>query len=357
VIDDIRHALRTVLASPERLRALLRDGPATAITILTFLRRIVPRAASALAAIRHDAERIPDPLLKHEALASVDGKSYHVAGACILATYLPRAQAEHYVRIVAPLETIYDYLDNLCDRHPHVTPDAYPVLHRAIADALDPAAEPGDYYARGPIGDDGGYLRALVTRTQAELHGVPRLGELTPYFARAAELYAEMQTFKHFAPGDRERACVDWFEARRGEAADLDWHEFTCAAGSQFHVYGPLYAAFAGEPVGATYDAYFPYVCALHVLLDSFIDQAEDRATGELNFTDVYGGAASLRERFGYMNERAHDRLAALPRPRSHRFVLDVMTLFYLSHPKVAAQALDREARALLRANGGGKGS
>ena len=29
-----------------------------------------------------------------------------------------------YVEIVAPLETIYDYLDNLCDRHPEVAVEA-----------------------------------------------------------------------------------------------------------------------------------------------------------------------------------------------------------------------------------------
>jgi tetraprenyl-beta-curcumene synthase len=354
VLDDIRHALRAVLSSPERLRALVRGGAATPFTIVSFLRRIVPRAADALAAIRRDAETIPDPLLRNEALASVDGKSYHVAGACILATFLPAREAERYIRIVAPLESIYDYLDNLCDRHPQVRPEAYPVLHRAIADALDPGAAPADYYARGPIGDDGGYLRGLVTQTQAELRDVPRLRELAPFFAQAAALYGEMQTFKHLAPGARETACVNWFEANRTASADLDWHEFACAAGSQFHVYGPLYAAFTGEPIRETYEAYFPYICALHVLLDSFIDQAEDRATGELNFTGVYGGESALIERFGFMSARARDRLGRLPQPRNHRFVLDVMTLFYLSHPKIAAQSLDREARALLRANGAG---
>ncbi len=353
MLNDIRHALRTVIASPERLHALFSGGIHTPVDILRFLQRIVPRAAAALAAIRHEAASIPDPLLQHEALASVDGKSYHVAGACILATYLPGEQAERYIRIVAPLETIYDYLDNLCDRHPHVDPQAYPVLHRAIADALDPGAGASDYYARGPIGDDGGYLQRLVARTQDALRSAPRLDELAPHFARAAALYADMQTFKHYAPGAREQACVSWFEAHRREAADLDWHEFACAAGSQFHVYGPLFAAFTGEPIAATYDAYFPYVCALHVLLDSFIDQAEDRASGELNFTSVYGGSTALRERFAFMTQRARERLGLLPRPRHHRFVLDVMTLFYLSHPKIASQSLDREARALLRANGG----
>ncbi|HEX8806509.1 MAG TPA: DUF2600 family protein, partial [Candidatus Aquilonibacter sp.] len=254
---------------------------------------------------------------------------------------------------VVPLETIYDYLDNLCDRHPEVGVQAYPVLHLAIADALDPTASLHDYYACGPVGDDGGYLRDLVQRTQRALARVPHLDLLAPHFAQAASLYGEMQTHKHYPAGERERRCVAWYEQHRDRYADIDWHEFASAAGSQFHVYGPLFEAFLDrrDAIAGTYDAYFPYVSALHVLLDAFIDQAEDREHGELNFSRVYGGAAALRTRIRTLFEAAKMRLRALPGDRAHRFVLDVMTLFYLSHPKVAAQGLDREARALLRTN------
>ena len=353
MFGDITSALRTVLGSPERLRALLAGGPSTAIELLRFMTRIVPISAANLAAIRERAAGIPDPQLRAQALAGVDGKAFHVAGACILATFLEPGAARAYVSIVAPLETIYDYLDNLCDRHPQVGVEAYPVLHRAIADALDPSAATHDYYARGPAGDDGGYLRDLVERTQRALAGVPHLDLLAPRFAHAAQLYAEMQTHKHYPAGERERRIVAWYERHRDHYRDIDWHEFASAAGSQFHVYGPLFEAFLGrrDAIAGTYDAYFPYVSALHVLLDAFIDQAEDREHGELNFSRVYGGAAALRSRVHSLIGAARTRLRPLPGDRAHRFVLDVMTLFYLSHPKVAAQGLEREARALLRTN------
>lgn len=350
MFSEIEPALRLVLGSPDRLRFLFAEGPATTLDTVAFLRRIVPLAASALSGVRESAERIPDDLLRAEALASVDGKSYHVAGAAILATFLDTPSAQRYVDVVAPLETIYDYLDNLCDRHPDVDAAAYPMLHLAIADALDPHAPTRNYYALGPAGNDGGYLRELVQRTQRALREVPELETMRPLFAEAAALYAEMQSFKHLPPGERELACVAWYERHRARFHDLDWHEFACAAGSQFQVYGPLYAAFAGESVCDAYDAYFPYVSALHVLLDAFIDEAEDRAHGELNFADVYGNARSLRERCAYLAEAARARFTAMTFPARHRFVLRIMTLFYLSHPKIAPQGLDRDARALMRA-------
>jgi tetraprenyl-beta-curcumene synthase len=351
--DEIAWAVRHVLVSRARLRFLLDDGPSTPANIVRFLRRIVPHARLELEGIRSLASAIDDDALRAEALASIDGKAYHVAGGCILATFLPRAKARAYVELIAPLESIYDYLDNLCDRHPDVSADAYPVLHQAIADALDPYASPRDYYALGPRGRDNGYLERLVTRVQRSLRRVDGHEALLPIFREAAQLYAEMQTFKHFPAGDRERACREWFAARKDErVADLEWYEFACAAGSQFQVYAPLYELFAGRPhsIRPAYDAHFPAVAALHVLLDSFIDQAEDRVHGELNFAAVYPAPAAMRERAAYLAALAKRRFEALPERRPHAFVLRVMSLFYLTHPKVYAQNLQREAESLLSA-------
>jgi tetraprenyl-beta-curcumene synthase len=351
--EEIAWAVRHVLASPARLRFLLRDGLGFTVNLLRFLRRIVPHASMELEGIRALALSIPDQRLREQAVASVDGKAYHVAGGCILATFLPPAAARAYVEIIAPLESIYDYLDNLCDRHPEVPVEAYPVLHRAIADALDPNAPPQDYYALGPAGDDNGYLRRLVTRTQRSLKRLDGHERLLPAFAEAAQLYAEMQTFKHYPAGERERACVAWFERRRDERfAGLEWYEFACAAGSQFQVYAPLFELIAGrkESVAAAYAAHFPAVAALHVLLDSYIDQAEDREHGELSFAALYATPERLRERVGFLAESASQRFRALPDPSCHRFVLRVMALFYLTHPKVYEQGFDAEATALLGA-------
>jgi tetraprenyl-beta-curcumene synthase len=354
VFADIAFALRSVLRTPERLRALVADDPLLPIHLTRFLLRVVPSAAETLKSIRVEAARIPDAQLRTEALASVDGKAFHVAGACILATFLPPSQARQYIAIATPLETIYDYLDNLCDRHPDVAPEAYPVLHGAIADALDPRATPRDYYAKGPIGDDGGYLARLVMQTQRSLASVPHIDVLLPCFADAAGFYAELQTFKHLPRGDRERACVAWYERNRGRFSALDWHEFACAAGSNMHVFSALYTAFTHRPesIRRTYDAYFPFVSAIHILLDSFIDQDEDEEHDDLNFARVYAAPGAMRERFAFMTSEARARLSALPQSGRHRFVLDVMALFYLSHPKVATVGLEREARRLLRANG-----
>jgi len=365
MFDEIRWAVTHVLRSPARLRFLLGDGPQFPYDLVRFLRRVVPLAAAQLAKIEAAAETIPDELLRREALASARNKAYHVAGGCILATFLPGDAAGKYVEIIAPLESIYDYLDNLCDRHPDVRPDAYPVFHRALSDALDPTAQPSNYYAEGPFEngnsdrpvDDGGYLAALVRQVQQALRNVRDYDAVVPMFREAVKYYSEMQTFKHLAPDERESACVAWYERSVAQSnnpflREITWYEFACAAGSQFHVYVPLYLLFTRSDeqiLEGGYNAYFPAVAALHVLLDSFIDQAEDREHGELNFVDCYESFVAMETRVQFLVATASKRFEQLPVPYQHRFLLRVMALFYLTHPKVSAQNLDSQAIALLR--------
>jgi tetraprenyl-beta-curcumene synthase len=265
---------------------------------------------------------------------------------------LPPEQARRYIEIVAPLETIYDYLDNLCDRHPDVDRAAYPVLHEALADALDPDVPLRNYYALGPFGDDGGYLENHVRTVQRALREIDGYETLAPLFAQAVAFYTDLQTFKHLPPGERESACIAWYERNRTAFPDLHWYEFACATGSQFQIYVPLFLLLADEARAATcaYDVYFPPVAALHVLLDAFIDQAEDREHGELNFAECYADEAALCAGVAALARRAQVGFATLPEPYRHRFLLRVMALFYLTHPKVDAQRLDRPAKRLLEA-------
>lgn len=349
---EIRWAINRVLFSPRRFAFLARGGMDDALELRRFLVNVVPLARTALRRLEHLAERIPDVELRAQAQFGLRAKAYHIAGACILATLLPSAAREHYVEIVAPLEAIYDFLDGLCDRHPQTTPDAYRQLHLALSDALDPLQPLHEYYLYGPPGDDGDYLASLVRRVRRALS---RLGDyelLIPNFAQAARLYADTQTYKHLPDGEREQACREWYTREGSRFGDLSWWEFGAACGSQFQVYGPLYAAFCSEydRIEDTYEAYFPAFSALHVLLDSFIDQQEDEEHGELNWMHCYSSFDAFHDRMSALAQRARGRFSALSMPRAHTFALRIMGLFYLTHPKVYEQRLVPQATALLEA-------
>jgi tetraprenyl-beta-curcumene synthase len=349
---EIDWAVNRVLFSPRRLFFLSRGGLDDLLELRRFLVNVVPLARGALARLEELAQRIPDHELRAQAEFGLAGKAYHIAGACILATLLPSAAREHYIEIVAPLEAIYDFLDCLCDRHPLTNAQAFRQLHLALGDALDPSRPLHDYYLYGPPGDDGDYLVSLVSRVRRALSRLGDYERLVPCFAEAAELYANTQTFKHLPAGRREQACIEWHARDGAKYGDLSWWEFGAAAGSQFHVYGALYAAFCSDfdAILPTYSAYFPAFCAIHVLLDAFIDQQEDRDHGELSWIECYPNFEVFRERMHALARHARSSFARLPMPRAHTFALRVMSLFYLTHPKVYEQRLGHEAAALLEA-------
>lgn len=347
--SEVRWAARGVLLDPMRLRILTAGGMENALALRQFFAVVVPLARREVHRLDSLAQRIPDQILREKALMSLHAKAYHIAGACVLASFLPSGAREHYVEIVAPLEALYDFLDTLCDRDPQPGPQASLRLHQALADALHPGALPAEYFAFGPAGDDGDYLRSLVQRVRRPLQRLAGYEALVPVLAPAAAMYAQTQTFKHLPAPQREPALRSWFES--SNINGLEWFEYAAAAGSQFHVYGALYAAFCSrfDLLDRTYAAYFPEVAAVHVLLDAFIDRDEDAAHGELNFVACYGGEVQFEERMEQLVRAGNEKFGSLPLPAAHRFALRMMLLFYLTHPKIHAQRLDRQASALLR--------
>jgi tetraprenyl-beta-curcumene synthase len=353
---DVNAVVRAVLRTPTRLRRLLGLGPRGLASMARFLTQVVPRASRVLGSIEAEARTIPDHGLRDQALASISDKAYHVQGGCILATFLKGAAAQHYVDIVAPLETIYDYLDNLCDRLPNVPAAAYPTLHEALLDALDDRRPIGDYYRDGPRRDDGGYLRGLVQRVRAGIGALPNYAAVREQLIEVGSYYAELQTFKHARPGAREAVCKAWYERNRERFPGLYWWEFAAACGSSLPVFALLYFAsqttLAPNAVEHTLAAYFPNVSAVHILLDYFIDQAEDREHRELNFVACYASSAEAVSRVRRLVSATAAGIRTLKDGEWHGFVLRAMCLFYLTHPKVFDQHLDVESTALLAALG-----
>jgi tetraprenyl-beta-curcumene synthase len=353
---DLRRTLRVVFSRPSRIRRLIALGPRGWLATARFLTRIVPRAGRELAAIRLRAQRIPDPALREQALASIDGKAYHVQGGCILATFMRGEAANRYVATVAAIETIYDYLDNLCDRLPGVSQRGYATLHASLIDALDDRRAPIDYYRDGPPGDDGGYLRSLVDAARAGLRALPNYHAVRDRLVEVARYYADLQVLKHGPAGVRERACDAWYARNRERFPGLAWWEFAAACGSSLPVFA-LIALASRETLGAaeidaTVRAYFPGVSAIHILLDYFIDQAEDREHGELNFVACYASPAEAVARLRQLVTATLARVRGLADTARHRFLVEAMCVFYLTHPKIFEQRLDRESDALLSALG-----
>ena len=316
-------------------------------------RQVLPEVRRELDRLREMAERIPDPELRRQALASMSSKRFHCEGGAVYAAVGDGGFRRILVPLIVNFQTISDYLDNLCDRSTSMDAGDFRLLHQSMIDAVTPGAEPKNYYALRREQDDGGYLHALVRRCQACIEQLPAYPQVRDAVRRLVGLYRDLQVYKHIAPRLREGQLKAWWQTHRILGRELWWNEFAAATGSTLGVFALFAAACDPELDRAVTDrivsAYFPYICCLHIMLDYLIDQAEDEAGGDLNFCSYYENGGQMTERLLWIAEQARRAAFTLPSSRFHRMVVEGLIALYLSDPKVRDRRVKDTARAMMQ--------
>lgn len=325
------------------------------ILISLFVSRSFPAVKRELALWRSYAGQHGEGELSRQALASIDHKSFHCLGGSIYSLY-PGVPSQRLIRLIVALQTISDYLDNLCDRAGITDEQAFRQLHLAMTDALTPHKEFEDYYKYYPYQDDGGYLLALVSACQQEINDLPSYHLVAPYVHQLAVQYSQLQTYKHLDIAVREQHMLEWAGRYSLQYPDISPWEFSAATGSTLGMF--MLCSLAADPkltksqAERTFSAYFPWICGLHILLDYFIDRAEDQAGGDLNFVSYYQSEEQMLERLSLFWRRALTQAQTLPEKGFHRTVIQGLFAMYLSDPKTEDPTEQAITKALLREAG-----
>ncbi|MDT8903018.1 tetraprenyl-beta-curcumene synthase family protein [Anaeroselena agilis] len=323
--------------------------------IRRFVNQVFPLVDRELSYWRHRAAGA-EPELAVQALASIRDKRFHCQGGAIYSLY-PGVNTSRFVRLIVALQTISDYLDNLCDRAGVADEAAFRQLHLAMTDALDPDGEPRDYYLHYPLKDDGGYLAALVAACREETARLPAYGLVKPAALKLAGLYSELQIYKHLDPAVREAKMLAWGERHLAAYPGVTLWEFAAATGSTLGMF--MLCALAANPdltaaeAEATCAAYFPWICGLHILLDYYIDLAEDHCHGDLNFVAYYRSPDEIVARLTIFWRQALEHAGRLTQPGFTTTVVHGLLAMYLSDPKTQAPLEKRVKAALLDTAGG----
>ncbi|WP_371375135.1 tetraprenyl-beta-curcumene synthase family protein [Sporomusa aerivorans] len=326
------------------------------LTLLTrFVSQVFPLVDSELGGWQRYAAGLEPNELTEQALASIRSKKFHCQGGSIYSLY-KGVPTSDFVRLVVALQTISDYLDNLCDRAGIADEAAFRQLHLAMTDALDPGRPQDDYYAAYPFRDDGGYLSSLVSVCRQEVSKLPAYPLVRTELIRQASLYSELQTYKHLDPKVREEKMLTWISKHLPDYPDITPWEFAAATGSTLGMF--MLCAAAHNPgltphmVSQIAAAYFPWINGLHILLDYFIDENEDLLGGDLNFVAYYANPEQTLSRLLYFYEQAHKQTVALPEAAFARTVIDGLLAMYLSDPKTDPPAPRTVRDSLLQASG-----
>lgn len=303
-----------------------------------YFRHVRPAVVAGLAPLKDLARTIPHPALRDQALLSLTTKQFHCEGGGVFAGP-SRDKQGLLLDYLLPYQTLCDYLDTVTDRGPSTDSANLRQLHQALVDAIRPNEPTHAYYALHPHQEDGGYVEALVARSRRALAQFPGLAAVRPAMERLVALYVDLQVYKHGPVAQRVTRLTDWFSLHRELAPDLNWWEFSAAAGSTLGLFALLNLALDPNPdpqsVNAVLKLYFPWIGALHILLDYYIDQKEDLAGGDLNFVTYY---SSPRQAVRGIRRIYHQSLAhadGLPDGPFHRYIAKGLLGFYLSDQKI----------------------
>jgi len=315
---------------------------------------VLPAVHEELDALIELAQQIPNDELRTQALASIRDKKFHCQGGGVYAIFNLEAK-EPLLKLIVSLQTISDYLDNLCDRSTSLDADDFRLLHQAMLDAVTPQAKPVNYYQKREDQDDNGYLQHLVTTCQAMLEKLPTYHLVQKDVVELVGLYCDLQVYKHIKKSEREKQLTSWWDIHKDKAPQLKWNEFAAATGStlgMFHLFmAASYETLTSEVAQQIKRSYFPYVCCLHIMLDYLIDQEEDKIGGDLNFCSYFNSQAEMIQRIEWIVKQAREDVSNLPQANVHRLIIEGLLALYLSDPKISGQTDVMEIRRKLMRN------
>ncbi|WP_202171378.1 tetraprenyl-beta-curcumene synthase family protein [Bacillus sp. USDA818B3_A] len=327
------------------------------ITLMSRVyRKILPAVHEELAYWRSRAERIPNPELRNQALASIEHKTFHCEGGAILAL----AAGEDYkkaVKFIVAYQTISDYLDNLCDRSTSLDPNDFAFLHESMSDALLLEAEEKNYYQLREDQEDDGYLHDLSQTCRTVLREVENYHLIEDYLQELCRYYCDLQIHKHVVKEERVPRLKNWFNRYQENLPEMEWYEFSACSGSTLGIFCLVSYAmrvdFQLEDARNIREGYFPYIQGLHILLDYFIDQEEDIIGGDLNFCTYYKSEEKLFKRLKHFVTEADRHTEFLPHKRFHQLINRGLLGIYLSDAKVRKQKNVRKlARGIIKSGG-----
>lgn len=319
-------------------------------------RKILPAAHKELAYWKDRAEKIPDPELRKQALASIGSKTFHCEGGAILGLMAGKKYKEA-IKFIVAYQTISDYLDNLCDRSTSLDPNDFSALHESMEDALHLDAKPCNYYRFRMEQDDNHYLRDLSATCRNVLGSMENYEEIKDYLHELCRYYCDLQIHKHVKEEERVPRLQEWYNANKHQIPDMEWYEFSACSGSTLGIFCLVSHAmsknFKAEDAEKIRNGYFPYIQGLHILLDYFIDQEEDRKEGDLNFCFYYQDEKNLFDRMKHFSIEADRHTDGLPNRHFHRMINRGLLGIYLSDEKVQKQKSVRTlAKEMIRSSG-----
>jgi tetraprenyl-beta-curcumene synthase len=307
-------------------------------TLLSYAVTVMPLVSVELARSRRAAAEIPDVELRSLALRAL-AKRGNMQGAALLAILSPRESRAAATRAAVSFQAAYNYLDMLAEQPSYDPVGNGRTLHRALIAAVDPTVRFENYYALNACHETRGYLVGMLRRCREAMVSLPSYATVRERLIACAQRIVDFQSFNLGEGQGASELLEEWGRANTPAGCQLGWWEVAASAGSSLSVHALI--ALAGqwqagdEQAAAVEQAYFPWIGALHSLLDSAADVEEDSREGQRNLLGYFSSLEQAKHDLDRLTREAVAQARALGTARRHEIILSAMIGYYLSMPGV----------------------
>jgi tetraprenyl-beta-curcumene synthase len=316
---------------------------------------VTPAVSRELQHWRRVAASIPAGPLRDEALRALECHRGQSEGAALFAI-VPRHRRRTCLQLLVAYQLIWDYLDSVNERGVSAGLANGRQLHLALVDALTPGTPLRDYYQHSPWQEDGGYLCALVQTCRECCRQLPSFARVQP-LVLADAMRGQVLALNHeLDPDRRDTILKAWVEKEFPTDQEASWFELTGAASAALSTYALF--ALACEPacseaeITRTHGAYFPWVCAAGTMLDSYVDQQDDRANNHHIYVAHYATPEIGLARICELVRRSLAELYTLKGAETHAVLLCSMVALYLSKDSARTNAIRGSSKRIGQAGG-----
>ncbi|HYM44939.1 MAG TPA: DUF2600 family protein [Solirubrobacteraceae bacterium] len=279
----------------------------------------------------------------------------NLEGAAAFAAFLPCTYRNYVVRAQVAFQAAYDYVDSLAEQPRVASATNARRLHYALIVALSPGIPHLDYYAHHTCREDDGYLVELVDTCRGAISRLPSYPLVAEAIRRNARRIVAYQSRTNLESEHGSRALVTWASRETPPETNLWWWETGAACGSSMAVFALLAAAADPQLTQSSAEmveaVYWPWAGALHSLLDSLIDRAEDAVTGNHSLVAHYASPREMAARMQLIAAEAAQRANAVG--IEHRLILAGMASLYLSDQRAWHPGVRLTTERVLGALGG----
>ncbi|HMJ36265.1 MAG TPA: DUF2600 family protein [Baekduia sp.] len=330
--------------APLTLRQLLALGVSAGRELRWGLNAV--RAELAIWSAR--AQTIPDETVRSDVLKAMTKGRTLVDGAALFWT-LPSRRRPELLRMLVAFQTLLNFIDIALERDARGRDGSSGSLMWLARDALDvDGAAPPQHLIEDTIGNDGGFLRALVFACRQGCASLAQYPEARGLLLREARRSRAFE-IEHDRDVPRRTENMKEFAAQEfGGHTELSWWELTGGAGSLLTAMAVLALAAdeatTEEDLRRAADAYV-WVASAGALLDSYIDQFEDAAVDGHNWLDYYPTREDAAQRMSEVIGGALRETAALRNGERHVVMVASMTALALSCDSARGEGLRLSTR------------